>query len=327
MSGNQQLLAFAGNSRSLLHRLLSLFWSLLLSIFLFLSQPVSFSILSFVLTARLSLPLPPFTSLPFSLLVSPEGRYSIGDGCYPAGVTADAAAPANSRRDIVMKTSTDGGLSWSALRTIADFAQQPNCVYDSHTDTMVLQYLNISDFSNYQISSTDDGATWSAPSNLKQYLGAANGVETGPGRGLVLRADNPVAPNRLLFIGHLGAYTDDYVFYSDDGGATYSVATPALAKMDEAQLVELSDGTVVANMRNDHLNKSCDCRAIAVSKDGGATFGDITYDPALPSPVCQASIMSFTSKVLLFSNPASKTGRVRRGVSFCFSFVCSWLRF
>ena len=49
---------------------------------------------------------------------------------------------------------------------------------------------------------------------------------------------------RLLFIGHYGAYGHDDVWYSDDGGASYKVATPPLAHMDEAQLVELPSGVV-----------------------------------------------------------------------------------
>ena len=76
----------------------------------------------------------------------------------------------------------------------------------------------------------------------------------------------------------------DLVWYSDDGGETYILSETVLEKMDEAQLVELSDGRVMANMRNDHLT-SCDCRAVAISTNGGKTFGDISYDPSLVSPV------------------------------------------
>ena len=49
-------------------------------------------------------------------------------------------------------------------------------------------------------------------------------------------------------------------------------------------------------------------RAVAVSDDGGDTFGPITYDAALVSPVCQASIVSFGGSTF-FSNPASTSGR------------------
>ena len=74
------------------------------------------------------------------------------------------------------------------------------------------------------------------------------------------------------------------MWYSDDGGKTYQTSETPLEKMDEAQLVEKGGGIVMANMRNSHLD-SCDCRAVSLSKDGGKTFGNITYDPALISPV------------------------------------------
>jgi len=74
------------------------------------------------------------------------------------------------------------------------------------------------------------------------------------------------------------------VWYSDDGGKTYNLSETVMEKMDEAQLVELANGSVMANMRNDHLS-SCDCRAVAISNDGGKSFGSITYDSTLISPV------------------------------------------
>lgn len=76
----------------------------------------------------------------------------------------------------------------------------------------------------------------------------------------------------------------DLVWYSDDGGQTYTLSETKLTKMDEAQLVELNDGQILANMRNDHLT-SCDCRGLSISSDGGKTFSNITYDPTLISPV------------------------------------------
>lgn len=72
---------------------------------------------------------------------------------------------------------------------------------------------------------------------------------------------------------------------------TWTGASPSLAKMDEAQVVELPNGDVLANMRTDHLNSSCKCRATARSTDGGATWGPITFDPVLTSPVCAGSIL------------------------------------
>lgn len=62
-------------------------------------------------------------------------------------------------------------------------------------------------------------------------------------------------------------------------------------------------------MRNNHLT-SCDCRGVAVSNDGGTSFGPVTYDDALVSPVCMASVISARNGDLVFANPASKTGRI-----------------
>lgn len=85
---------------------------------------------------------------------------------------------------------------------------------------------------------------------------------------------------------------------------------------DESALVELPSGDVVLNMRTDHLNASCDCRAFAVSHDAGASFGPLQFDPTLISPVCQASLLRVGDSVY-FANPADKKSRVnttiRRG--------------
>jgi hypothetical protein len=61
--------------------------------------------------------------------------------------------------------------------------------------------------------------------------------------------------------------------------------------MDEAQLVELPDGTVMANMRNAHHNATCKCRGVAVSRDQGSSWGGVEYDPTLTSPVCAGTIL------------------------------------
>ena len=100
---------------------------------------------------------------------------------------------------------------------------------------------------------------------------AQTGASTGPGRGLQLSPSNRHAPNRLLFIGHRGAYQQDFIWFSDDGGKSYALSkTPtgnSLPKMDEAQLVENSDGTIIANMRWEGTPTSG--RGVATSTDSG----------------------------------------------------------
>ena len=78
-----------------------------------------------------------------------------------------------------------------------------------------------------------------------------------------------------------------------------------------AHAAELSDGTVYLNMRNNHFanypnGSSCHCRGVARSTDGGETFSPLTFDPALISPVCQASLSTAGGKgQLIFANPAN----------------------
>merc|ERR1719267_382110 len=76
--------------------------------------------------------------------------------------------------------------------------------------------------------------------------------------------------------------------------------------MDEAQMTQLQNGSVLLNMR--HQASKTLGRAVTLSHDGGMTFSNITYDHELISPVCQASILTF-GNFTYFSNPASSTGR------------------
>lgn len=154
-----------------------------------------------------------------------------------------------------------------------------------------------------------DGQRWGAPRNISSFLGSYYGLLPGPGNAVVTTV---VRPGRIVFAGHLGAYVEDNVFYSDDGGVTFSVAAAGTADvlryMDEPAIAELPNGTLVLNLRNNHLNATCKCRAVSYSHDGGETWSPLNFDPVLISPVCEASIVRINDR-LYFSNPASTTSR------------------
>eukprot|EP01062_Namystynia_karyoxenos_P053889 TRINITY_DN438_c0_g1_i2.p1 TRINITY_DN438_c0_g1~~TRINITY_DN438_c0_g1_i2.p1 ORF type:complete len:465 (+),score=152.89 TRINITY_DN438_c0_g1_i2:122-1516(+) len=236
------------------------------------------------------------------LLAFAECRRTLGDGCNPDGGHNLPGA----RRDVCMKSSTNGGAEWSSLSIVARACLQPDPVWDERTGAVVLN-MNCDGLGVAQSISTDLGKSWTQVVRIDAAFGAAAGSAVGPGVGLQLSAKNPHHPGRMLHIAHHGAYVADYVWYSDDDGKTYQVANTSFAGMDEAQLVELSNGDVLANMRNSHKT-SCDCRGISRSTDGGSTWGPVTYDAALISPVCQASILR-VGGAIYFSNPATKKGR------------------
>jgi sialidase-1 len=97
------------------------------------------------------------------------------------------------------------------------------------------------------------------------------------------------------------------VILSDDHGKSWIRGGIAAPNTDECQAVERSDGSILLNMRQ---NTGKGCRAVSLSSDGGATWGELAYDLALVEPVCQASLVRFTGEggksLLLFSNPASR---------------------
>ena len=157
-------------------------------------------------------------------------------------------------RDVCTRRSTDSGASWGPLDVLVKDAGQDTAVWDDVSKTVVLQFDSEASGggrTNQQVTSTDMGLTYSAP---VPQTGGQTGASTGPGRGLQLSKTNPHAPGRLLFIGHKGAYVQDFIWFSDDHGKTYTISkTPtgdSLPLMDEAQLVELKNGHVLASMRN-----------------------------------------------------------------------------
>eukprot|EP00038_Savillea_parva_P011514 m.198036 g.198036 ORF g.198036 m.198036 type:complete len:464 (-) comp20324_c0_seq1:39-1430(-) len=236
-----------------------------------------------------------------------ECRNWTGDGCYPTS----GPPSQGENRDICMKSSVDAGKTWSPLRVIARNGAQGSPVYDFRTQQLVLQYKQLVPSDTMQMVSHDHGATWSTPisvcGNRTGTLPTSDcGGAVGPGVGIQLHQ----GPHRgrLLYIGHYGAYGHDTVWYSDDNGQTWAVGQGNFSKMDEAQLVELPNGDVMANMRTNHLNSTCKCRAVARSHDGGATWGPVGFDPVLTSPVCMGSILRSGNEVF-FANPASTTSR------------------
>ncbi|MCP9000970.1 exo-alpha-sialidase [Pseudarthrobacter sp. RMG13] len=106
-----------------------------------------------------------------------------------------------------------------------------------------------------------------------------------------------------------------YSVYSDDHGVSWHKGANVGDRMDENKTVELSDGRVLLNSR-DNANQGY--RKVAISTDGGATYGPVTQDTELPDPANNGSIArmfpaaaqgSADAKKLIFTNSNSKTGR------------------
>ncbi|WP_163542116.1 sialidase family protein [Occultella kanbiaonis] len=167
-------------------------------------------------------------------------------------------------------------------------------------------------------TSTDDGRTWShrtitadiTPEDSWRSRFAASGqgiqLRYGPDAGRLIQ--------QFTIINGAGDLQAVSV-YSDDHGATWRAGEPVGTGMDENKTVELSDGRVLLNSRD---SRSQGYRKVAISDDGGVTYGAVTVDTQLPDPSNNASIIraypeapqgSDRARVLLFANAASRTER------------------
>jgi sialidase-1 len=69
---------------------------------------------------------------------------------------------------------------------------------------------------------------------------------------------------------------------------------------------------------------------VAISGDGGMTWQDQRFDSVLVEPICQASIRRYSwpssnqKSIILFSNPASQTNRIKMTVRASFDQADTW---
>jgi len=214
--------------------------------------------------------------------------------------------------DIGMSRSTDGGNSWEPMKVIIDMGEyggrpeelngtgDPCILYDHNTNTIWVAALWMSGSSNdlmlwnasqpgmtpeetgqfLLVKSTDDGVTWSDPINITEQIKDPSWqlLLQGPGRGITTSDGTMIFPAQFKTdIGEPaldgGQYTcHSTLVWSSDGGSTWNIGTGAMSNTTEAQVVELTDGTLMLNMRDDLNRKEkgvTNGRAITVTKDLG----------------------------------------------------------
>ena len=249
-----------------------------------------------------------------AMIVAPSGALLVFCEARKEGIR-DA-----SPTDMVLKRSLDGGKTWRPLQVVArgegaDAIMNPCAVVDRDSDTVLLFCVNTNrrDRGEHRrhllLSSKDNGATWSPPADVgRQIADYDDTFVPGPGVGIQTAAGRIVIPGYTCtkpdFKTEKGLYSR--VIYSDDHGQSWRMGKPVSADTDEAQVVELADGRLLLNMRQ---GMGQGCRGVAVSKDGGESWGPVSWDRALPECPCQASIVRFSradrdgKSRILFANP------------------------
>jgi sialidase-1 len=254
--------------------------------------------------------------------------------------------------DIVLKRSEDNGKTWSDPIVIWDdggnTCGNPCPVIDQETGRIILFMTwnlgsdNEGDIFNkaskdtrkpFVCYSDDDGETWSEPTNLENSckLSVWGWYATGPGVGIQLKSET--YRNRLIIPCNNSYYdsvANNYVYgchvlLSDDGGDSWRISELIAPKVNESQVVELSDGVLLMNMRSYHQKG---CRALAYSYDGGETWSAIQHASQLSEPICQGSIIKYghydSSELYLFANPAVTFNRTHMSIQSSFNDCNDW---
>lgn len=220
--------------------------------------------------------------------------------------------------DLVLKRSTDGGQTWSPQQLVHEEGGtapitigNPCPVVDQDTGTVWLTFCRNND-RVFVTHSVDDGQTWAAPIEITGSVkdAAWGWYATGPGHGIQLRrgrhAGRLVVPCDCREAQGTGNWNEkgrSLVIYSDDRGRTWKRGQITDKGMNECEVVELADGTLLLSMRN-YLGKNR--RAFARSTDGGESWSPPVHHEQVYCPTCQASVHRGRLEpqtVLLYSGP------------------------
>ncbi|MFP6584024.1 MAG: sialidase family protein [Candidatus Hydrogenedentota bacterium] len=282
--------------------------------------------------------------------------------CEARDLPEDRAGADWAKIDVLMRRSTDGGVTWTAPRNLITPPDdvQLNPLAEEHgydgTDTVTINNpVAVVDYQDasvhfiycieyarcYYMRSDDDGLTFSEPVDITETFEGFRSeydwkvIATGPGHGIQLSTGRLLIPVWMSPGTGGGAHRPSAVsvIYSDDHGRTWErgelvVNHPELTNPSETVAVELADGRVMLNIRNETYNRETRgrYRAISISPNGVDGWSPVRFDEQLPEPVCMGSILRVSTKAegdknrILFSNPHNARTQERKNVSVKLSY-------
>ncbi|WP_329164635.1 exo-alpha-sialidase [Streptomyces sp. NBC_01267] len=228
---------------------------------------------------------------------------------------------ASNNIQVAMRRSTDGGASWTPASTVAhtdtttegygdssllvDRSAGPNgkvYAFINYAPAPGVGYYGSKAGSNSAtdktamhiryISSTDNGATWSAPVDLNPQVKSVSwaGMFASSGHGIQLSSGRLVQP--IVYnesgVDHAGN------IYSDDHGVTWHAGASAGTGVNENKAIQRSTGQVVQNLRSNSGGNRWYATAAdtAAGTDVAGAFGT-AWNSGLIDPGCNSDELSY----------------------------------
>ena len=278
-----------------------------------------------------------------SILAIAEGRSNPGDD--------------KSSYALVLRRSTDGGVSWSSISTIVSippstdqYIGNPAPVVDSTTGEVFLLFTK-NNSTVFVTSSKDNGQTWSNPVEITNSVKVTSGgnpnpasfpstpwgwYATGPGHGIQIQK-GPYAGRLLIGADHRISVDNSgiswsHVIYSDDHGLTWHLGGGLQQDSvfdnysNEVSLVEQSDGGIYMSIRVNSGSNSALYHAYSRSYDGGMTWDSMASDSSLTTSSVQDSVLRINDHTILLSAPDSDGIRGQMTIWASYTDGSTWVK-
>ena len=261
----------------------------------------------------------------------------------------------HAENDLLVKRSKDNGETWGPMQIIVEDGVNalvdPSTVVIGETGRVIVLYARYPQgfhhnkvvpgydkepiVRHFIVHSDDEGATWSQSREITHSVKRSTTIGSNftPGIGHQLRRGKN-AGRLLVPLWQYDPKKDHFTVcaaISDDLGDSWflsqNIPEGSKGQADEAQVVQLIDGSILLTSRSYRGNK---VRKVSHSFDGGLTFAPLRDEPALIEPECQGSILRYTDPLdgyrsrILLVNPASQKQRENGTVRLSYDEGKTW---